>query len=63
MLQGASQNGEIKYAEKAIEILLEDMIKQGARKSRVVSKFAGDANIFKHIILEILVFGTRNDLG
>lgn len=63
LLPGASQNGETKYAETAIETLLEDMIKQGARKSRIVSKFAGGANVFKHINLEILKIGNRNAIS
>ena len=63
LLPGASQNGETKYAETAIEKMLEDMIKQGARKSKIVSKFAGGANVFKQINLEILKIGTRNAIS
>lgn len=63
LLPGASQNGETKYAETAIEILLEGMIKQGARKSKIVSKFAGGANVFKHINLDILKIGSRNAIS
>jgi chemotaxis protein CheD len=63
LLPGASQNGETKYAETAIETLLEDMIKHGARKSKIVSKFAGGANVFKHINLDILKIGSRNAIS
>ena len=63
LLPGASQNGETKYAETAIEKMLEDMIKQGARKSKIVSKFAGGANVFKQINLEILKIGSRNTIS
>jgi chemotaxis protein CheD len=63
LLPGASQNGETKYAETAIEIMLGAMIKQGARKSRIVSKFAGGANVFKHINMEILKIGNRNAIS
>ena len=63
LLPGASQNGETKYAETAIEKMLEDMIKQGARKSKIVSKFAGGANVFKQINLEILKIGSRNAIS
>jgi len=63
LLPGASQNGETKYAETAIEKMLEDLIKQGARKSKIVSKFAGGANVFKQINLEILKIGTRNAIS
>jgi chemotaxis protein CheD len=63
LLPGASQNGETKYAETAIEVMLEDMISQGARKTKIVSKFAGGANVFKHINLEILKIGSRNAIS
>jgi chemotaxis protein CheD len=60
LLPGASQNGETKYAETAIEKMLEDMIKQGARKNKIASKFAGGAQVFKHMNLDILKIGSRN---
>ena len=63
LLPGASQNGETKYAETAIETMLENMIKQGARKSKIVAKFAGGAQVFKHINLEILKIGSRNAIS
>ncbi len=63
LLPGASQNGETKYAETAIESMLDDMINKGARKSKIVSKFAGGANVFKHINLEILKIGSRNAIS
>jgi chemotaxis protein CheD len=63
LLPGASQNGETKYAETAIEKMLEDMIKQGARKSKIASKFAGGAQVFKHMNLEILKIGSRNAIS
>jgi chemotaxis protein CheD len=63
LLPGASQNGETKYAETAIETMLESMIKQGARKSKIVSKFSGGANVFKHINMELLKIGSRNSIS
>lgn len=63
LLPGASQNGETKYAETAIDALLEDMIKHGARKSKIIAKFAGGANVFKHINLDILKVGSRNAIS
>jgi chemotaxis protein CheD len=63
LLPGASQNGETKYAETAIESMLDDMINKGARKTKIVSKFAGGANVFKHINLEILKIGSRNAIS
>lgn len=49
LLPGASKNGETKYAETAIDKMLEDMIKLVARRSKIVSKFAGGAQVFKHM--------------
>lgn len=46
LLPGASNNGETKYAETAIEKMFEDMIKMGARKNRITAKFAGGAQGF-----------------
>lgn len=63
LLPGASRNGETKYAETAIEKMLEDMVKQGARKSKIISKFAGGAQVFKHMNLEILKIGNRNAIS
>lgn len=60
LLPGASQKGETKHAETAIEKMLEDMVQRGARKSKIVSKFAGGAQVFKHMNLDILQIGTRN---
>lgn len=63
LLPGASQSGETKHAETAIDKMLEDMIKQGARRSKIVSKFAGGAQVFKHMNLEILKIGSRNSMS
>jgi len=63
LLPGASQKGETKYAETAIEKMLEDMVSQGVRKSKIVSKFAGGAQVFKHMNLEILKIGNRNAIS
>jgi chemotaxis protein CheD len=63
LLPGASQKGETKYAETAIDKMLEDMIKQGARRSKIISKFAGGAQVFKHMNLEILKIGSRNSIS
>ncbi|KKG15617.1 chemotaxis protein CheD [Methanosarcina sp. 2.H.T.1A.6] len=63
LLPGASNNGETKYAETAIEKMFEDMIKMGARKSRITAKFAGGAQVFKHMSLDILKIGNRNAIS
>jgi len=63
LLPGASQTGETKYAETAIDKVLEDMSKQGARRSKIYSKFAGGAQVFKHMNLEILKIGSRNAIS
>lgn len=63
LLPGASPNGETKFAETAVEKMLEDMIKQGARKRKIISKFAGGAQVFKHMNLETLKIGNRNAIS
>jgi chemotaxis protein CheD len=63
LLPGASPNGETKYAETAIEKMLDDLIKQGARRSQIASKFAGGSQIFKHMNLEILNIGIKNAIS
>jgi len=63
LLPGASNNGETKYAETAIEQMFEDMVKMGARKSRITAKFAGGAQVFKHMNLDILKIGDRNSIS
>ena len=63
LLPGASNNGETKYAETAIEKMFEDMVKMGARKSRITAKFAGGAQVFKHMSLDILKIGNRNAIS
>ncbi|WP_410507284.1 chemotaxis protein CheD [Methanosarcina hadiensis] len=60
LLPGASDKGETKYAETAIEKMFEDMVKIGARKSRITAKFAGGAQVFKHMSLDVLKIGDRN---
>ncbi|MDY9924974.1 chemotaxis protein CheD [Methanosarcina sp.] len=63
LLPGASNNGETKYAETAIEKMFEDMVKMGARKNRITAKFAGGAQVFKHMNLDILKIGDRNAIS
>lgn len=63
LLPGASQKGETKYAETAIEKMLEDMVQQGANRNKIASKFAGGAQVFKHMSLDILKVGNRNAIS
>jgi chemotaxis protein CheD len=37
-----------KYADQAIRLMLEEMIKHGASRSRIVAKIAGGATMFKN---------------
>lgn len=63
LLPGASDKGETKYAETAIEKMFDDMVKMGARRSRITAKFAGGAQVFKHMNLDILKIGDRNAIS
>ncbi|MBP2029989.1 chemotaxis protein CheD [Methanohalophilus levihalophilus] len=60
LLPGASNDGKTKHAENAIRAMRDEMIEQGAVKRRIVAKFAGGAQIFKHMSLEMLQIGDRN---
>ncbi|MDD4496982.1 MAG: chemotaxis protein CheD, partial [Methanosarcinaceae archaeon] len=39
------------------------MIKKGARRRKIAAKFAGGAQVFKHMNLEILKIGNRNAIS
>ncbi|ABE51358.1 Chemoreceptor glutamine deamidase CheD [Methanococcoides burtonii DSM 6242] len=60
LLPGASSDGKTKHAETAITTMLEDMVSNGARRRHICAKFAGGAQIFKHMSLDILKIGDRN---
>lgn len=60
LLPGASTEGKTKHAETAIKTMLEEMINNGARRRNICAKFAGGAQIFKHMNLEMLKIGDRN---
>lgn len=63
LLPGASEKGETKYAVTAIEKMFEDMIKMGARRSKITAKFAGGAQVFKHMNLDLLKVGDKNAIS
>ena len=68
MLPDSSQfnkiTNEIKFADLAIPILVEDMIKKGAKIRNMIAKIAGGASMFnfsdKSIIMDI---GSRNGIA
>lgn len=50
-----------KFADTGIELLIEEMIKQGARLHRIVAKIAGGAQMFKfEHVGETMRVGARN---
>ncbi|ADB58421.1 chemotaxis protein CheD [Archaeoglobus profundus] len=49
-----------KYADQAIEIMVESMERLGARRRNLIAKMAGGAQIFKHMTHENLRIGDRN---
>ncbi len=58
-----SSNGtkrSAKYADHAVEMMLEAMERVGVDRDRVVAKMAGGAQIFKHMTMDILKIGDRN---
>ncbi|MDL2258485.1 chemotaxis protein CheD [Eubacteriales bacterium OttesenSCG-928-K08] len=51
-----------KYADTGVELLLEQMLKEGARKSAIAAKLAGGAHMFAHANMQsdLLKVGERN---
>ncbi len=58
-----SNNGTVrsaKYADQAVEMMLERMEMLGSDRSRVIAKMAGGAQVFKHMTMDVLKIGDRN---
>jgi len=58
-----SHNGTIrsaKYADHAVEMMLEAMERMGSKRRNVVAKIAGGAQIFRHMTMDFLKIGERN---
>ncbi len=49
-----------KYADQAVEMMIEAMERLGGKRDRVVAKMAGGAQIFKHMTMDMLRIGDRN---
>ncbi len=49
-----------KYADQAIEMMLESMERVGAERENVIAKIAGGAQVFKHVTIDNLKIGDRN---
>lgn len=56
-----NNSNKAKFADTAIELLLEQMISKGARKNRIVAKIAGGAHMFDFKNMDDMMrIGTRN---
>ncbi len=58
-----SHNGTVrsaKYADHAVEMMLDAMKRLGSRREDVIAKIAGGAQIFKHMTMDMLKIGDRN---
>jgi len=56
-----NNSNKAKFADTAIELLLEQMVSKGARKNRIVAKIAGGAHMFDFKNMDDLMrIGTRN---
>ncbi|HIH69115.1 chemotaxis protein CheD [Methermicoccus shengliensis] len=58
-----SSNGtarSAKYADHAVEMMLEAMERAGSGGEGIVAKIAGGAQIFKHMTLDVFKIGERN---
>lgn len=56
-----NNENKAKFADTAIEVLVQAMIKEGARKNRLVAKIAGGAHMFEFKNMDDMMrIGTRN---
>lgn len=56
-----NNSNKAKFADTAIELLLEQMLSEGARKNRIVAKIAGGAHMFDFKNMDDMMrIGTRN---
>lgn len=62
--KGRPDGGSPKYADAAIEVLVEEMVKRGASKSRLVIKIVGGAQVIPTIRASgLLKIGEDNVIG
>jgi chemotaxis protein CheD len=63
-VQAKNAQNRAKFADSAIEMVLEDLVKEGASRSRLQSKIAGGAQMFKFSgESEIMKIGERNAIA
>lgn len=56
-----NNDNKAKFADTAITVLVEEMVKAGARKNRLVAKIAGGAHMFEFKNMDDMMrIGTRN---
>ncbi len=58
-----SHNGTVrsaKYADHAVEMMLEAMERIGCKRHNIIAKIAGGAQIFEHMTMDFLKIGERN---
>ena len=56
-----NNSNKAKFADTAIELLIEQMLSEGARKNRIVAKIAGGAHMFDFKNMDDMMrIGTRN---
>ncbi len=49
-----------KYADHAVEMMVEALERMGSDRRKVIAKIAGGAQIFKHMTMDMLRIGERN---
>ncbi|MBE6021756.1 MAG: chemotaxis protein CheD [Cellulosilyticum sp.] len=56
-----NNENKAKFADTAMQVLLQQMLKQGAKKNRLVAKIAGGAHMFEFKNMDDMMrIGTRN---
>ncbi len=63
-IQSKKAHNKAKFADTAIELIMEEMLKNGARTSKIFAKIAGGAQMFKFVgDSSIMNIGQRNILA
>lgn len=58
--EGRDQHNPIKYVDTSIYILLDELLRMGAKKERITAKIAGGSQMFSFLGSDIMNVGERN---
>ncbi|MCK5037599.1 MAG: chemotaxis protein CheD [Thermoplasmata archaeon] len=58
--EGRDKHNPIKYVDTSIYILLDDLLRMGAKKEKIIAKIAGGSQMFSFLGSDIMNVGERN---